>query len=235
MKSILRKATALFLSMLMCISGVPLNALAETMTDVSGAFTLANTAEILRLELEPSSAVIPVGGTHVFTPTLEGSDTVITAADCQWTSDNRAVATVTNGEVTGVKTGTAMITCTYGTGSDQVSSIAMVTVTEANYRLVYESNYPEDAQKYIYQNGETADVGQAVNTLVNETYAPNATATVANNIFTTINYDFVNYLGSDGKTYEPGDEIMYEGKSHADGAVEEEKRYGNGGNGSCHI
>ena len=40
MKSILRKATALFLSMLMCISGVPLNALAETMTDVSGAFTL---------------------------------------------------------------------------------------------------------------------------------------------------------------------------------------------------
>lgn len=211
MKSILRKATALFLSMLMCISGVPLNALAETMTDVSGAFTLANTAEILRLELEPSSAVIPVGGTHVFTPTLEGSDTVITAADCQWTSDNRAVATVTNGEVTGVKTGTAMITCTYGTGSDQVSSIAMVTVTEANYRLVYESNYPEDAQKYIYQNGETADVGQAVNTLVNETYAPNATATVANNIFTTINYDFVNYLGSDGKTYEPGDEIIMKG------------------------
>ena len=46
---------------------------------------------------------------------------------------------------------------------------------------------------------------------MNETYAPNATATVANNIFTTINYDFVNYLGSDGKTYEPGDEIIMKG------------------------
>lgn len=77
MKSILRKATALFLSMLMCISGIPLNALAETMTDVSRAFTLANTAEILRLVLDPSSAVIPVGGTQVFTPTLEGGASIM--------------------------------------------------------------------------------------------------------------------------------------------------------------
>ena len=199
MKSILRKATALFLSMLMCISGIPLNALAETMTDVSRAFTLANTAEILRLVLDPSSAVIPVGGTQVFTPTLEGGAS-ITAADCKWVSDNTQVATVENGEVTGVKAGTTKITCTYGSGSDQVSSIAMVTVTEANYRLVYESNYPADAQKYTYQNGSTATIGDAVNTLVNETYAPNATATVAEDIFTTINYDFVNYLGDDGQT-----------------------------------
>lgn len=207
MKSIMRKATALFLSMLMCISGVPLNALAETMSDVSRAFTLANTAAVLRLVLDPSSAVIPVGGAQVFTPTLEGGAS-ITAADCEWASDNTQVATVVNGEVTGVKVGTAKITCTYGSGSDQVSSIAMVTVTEANYRLVYESNYPDDAQKYTYQNGSTATIGEAVNTLVNETYAPNATATVAADIFTTINYDFVNYLGSDGNTYAPGAEIV---------------------------
>lgn len=163
-------------------------------------------AENATLKLDSSSTVIAVDGTHTFTASLvsgEGVPTELDGSDCTWNTSDEAVATVVNGVVTGVAAGTAKITCTYN--GLQVS--AMVTVTNANYRLVYESNYPANAKKYVYQNGNTASVDDAVNTTVNETFEPGETATVEDGIFTTINYDLVSYLGSDGKTYKVGDTI----------------------------
>lgn len=163
-------------------------------------------AENATLKLDSSSTVIAVDGTHTFTASLvsgEGVSTELDGSDCTWNTSADDVATVDDGVVTGVAAGTAKITCDHN--GLQVS--AMVTVTNANYRLVYESNYPQDAKKYVYQNGSTASVGDAVNTTVNETFEPGATATVEDGIFTTINYDLVSYLGSDGKTYKVGDEI----------------------------
>ena len=137
------------------------------------------------LTLDNASAVIPVGGTHTFTASLVTGGTSNPLDDCTWVSDNEAVATVANGVVTGVAEGTAQITCSYTSDSDTFNTSAMVTVTEANYRLVYDSNYPDGAKKYTYENGSTASVGDAVDTTVNETYDPGATATVAGGIFTT--------------------------------------------------
>ena len=163
-------------------------------------------AENATLKLDSSSTVIAVDGTHTFTASLvsgKGVSTELDGSDCTWITSDGAVATVVNGVVTGVAAGTAKITCTYN--GLQVS--AMVTVTNANYRLVYESNYPADAKKYVYQNGNTASVGDAVNTTVNETFEPGETATVKDGIFTTINYDLVSYSGSDGNTYYVGEKI----------------------------
>ena len=184
MKTILRKTTALFMAFLICLTGMPFTALADV-TDSSNSFRLANVSALTVLELSPRSAVIPVGDDQTFVASLVTGDSAqeIDGGDCQWSSNNKEVATVKDGVVTGLKAGTAQITCTYSSGSDTFTTLGMVTVTNASYRLIYESNYQDDAQKYTYQNGNTASVGNAVNTTVNYTYQPGATATVLDDVF----------------------------------------------------
>ena len=163
MKTILRKTTALFMAFLICLTGMPFTALADV-TDSSNSFRLANVSALTALELAPRSAVIPVGDSQTFVASLVtgGSAREIDGGACEWSSNNKQVATVKDGVVTGLSAGTAQITCTYSSGSDTFTTLGMVTVTNASYRLIYESNYPDDAQKYTYQNGNTASVGDAV-------------------------------------------------------------------------
>ena len=212
MKTILRKTTALFMAFLICLTGMPFTALADV-TDSSNSFSLANVSALTALELAPRSAVIPVGASQTFVASLVtgGSAQVIDGGECKWSSNNDRVATVKNGVVTGLSAGTAQITCTYSSGSDTFTTLGMVTVTNASYRLIYESNYPDDAQKYTYQNGNTASVGDAVDTTVNYTYQPGATATVLDDVFTTINYDLTHYEDADGKEYKVGETIEMTG------------------------
>ena len=212
MKTILRKTTALFMAFLICLTGMPFTALADV-TDSSNSFSLANVSALTVLELSPRSAVIPVGGSQTFVASLVTGDSAqeIDGGVCQWSSNNEEVATVTAGVVTGLKAGTAQITCTYSSGSDTFTTLGMVTVTNASYRLIYESDYPDDAQKYTYQNGNTASVGDAVDTTVNYTYQPGATATVLDDVFTTINYDLTHYEDANGNRYEVGETIEMTG------------------------
>lgn len=214
MMRLTKRALSAFLAFVMVFTMLPLQSWADTtqtsndsvnlMDSFGGAAPLSEDGDSLKLD--SASTVIAVEGTHTFTASLvnaAGEATQLGGSDCGWTSSNDGVATVSGGTVTGVSAGTAKITCTY----EGLETSAMVTVTNANYRLVYESNYPTGAKKYIYQNGSTASVGAATNTTVNETYDPGATATVAGGIFTTINYDLDYYEGSDGNRYEVGDTI----------------------------
>ncbi len=215
MMRLTKRALSAFLAFVMVFTMLPLQSWADTtqtsndsvnlMDSFGGVAPLSEDGDSLKLD--SASTVIAVEGTHTFTASLvnaAGEATQLGGSDCGWTSSNDGVATVSGGTVTGVSAGTAKITCTY----EGLETSAMVTVTNANYRLVYESNYPTGAKKYIYQNGSTASVGDAVNTTVNETYDPGATATVAGGIFTTINYDLDYYQGSDGNRYEVGDPIV---------------------------
>lgn len=209
MMRLTKRVFSAFLAFVMVFTMMPLDAWAADGNGVSGDSVVAPLAvpsgpEAVALELDQSSAVIQVGQEATFNPYLKmDDDSTEPATGCTWESDNPAVATVSDGVVTGVSEGTATITCKL----DNFETFAMVTVTNVNYRLVYESNYPEDAVKYTYQNGGSASIGSATDTTVNETYEIGATATVASGIFTTINYDLVNYLGSDGNTYNVNDTI----------------------------
>ena len=210
MMRLTKRALSAFLAFVMVFTMLPLDVWAEgsqtsgNMVSVADSYEKASDNQTL--ELDSASTVIAVEGTHTFNASLkseDGTSDPLDGSDCKWTSSKEDVATVKGGVVTGVGVGTAQITCTYG----GLETFAMVTVTEANYRLVYVSAYPPDAMKYTYKNGGSASIGAATNTTVNETYKPGATATVASGIFTTINYDLVNYLGSDGNTYDVDDTI----------------------------
>lgn len=70
--------------------------------------------------------------------------------EAEWTSSNPDVATVdAGGHVTPVAVGTAEITAS----AQGMTSTCAVTVKEVKYRVVYNSNYPADAKKFAYQNG----------------------------------------------------------------------------------
>lgn len=207
MMRLTKRVFSAFLAFVMVFTMLPLDAwAADGTSDNSLVAPLAvpSGPEAVGLELDQSSAVIQIGGTATFVPKVTMNDgTTQEDIECTWVSDHPEVAKVADGVVTGVAEGTATITCKL----DNFETFAMVTVTNVNYRLVYESKYPEDAVKYTYQNGGSASIGSATDTTVNETYEIGATATVASGIFTTINYDLVNYLGSDGNTYNVGDTI----------------------------
>ena len=209
MKRKMRRFMAYLLVMLMCLTSLPLDALAQQV-DASEGFSLQRDAGgVTRLVLDPRSAVITVDNSQAFTATLEPNNTNVTA-NSTWQSSNPQVATVENGTVTGVGAGSAQITCTYASpGGDTFTATAMVTVTEATYTLTFVSNYPEDATKYTIGNsgeGDASSIVAAVNTNLTERYNPNEEA-VLEQVFTTVNYDFSHYVDEDENTYQVGDTI----------------------------
>lgn len=211
-----RKIVSIFLAILMAFSGMPVSAIAAEIekdapiSNYSASFDLlaATGATITRLVLAPRSAVVAVNDTHSFTATLCGSTDVNVTASCVWTSDNETIATVDqNGTVTGKSIGSTQIHCTYTSGLDSWSVYAYVTVTEVEYKVTYFSDYPEDAKKYTYTNGGSANVSDAQDTSVTYSYRPNETVAVLENVFTLINYDFIGYVDQDGNSYQPGETI----------------------------
>lgn len=214
MMRLTKRALSAFLAFVMVFTMLPLDVWAEgsqtsgNMVSVADSYEKASDNQTL--ELDNASTVIAVGGTHTFNASLKSEDGTTTSLDgsaCQWISSKNEVATVEEGVVKGVKAGTTQITCTY----KGLETFAMVTVTEANYRLVYQSAYPDGAMKYTYENGKTAKVEAAKDTPYTETYEIGATATVKGDIFTTINYQLTHYTDSDGNVYYADQKIPMNG------------------------
>ena len=215
MMRLTKRVFSAFLAFVMVFTMLPLDAwAADGTSDNSLVMPLAvpSGPEAVALELDQSSAVIQIGGTATFVPTVTmDDDSTQDATGCTWESDNPDVATVADGVVTGVAEGTAKITCTYG----ELTTFAMVTVTKANYTVLYKSNYPREAKKYIYTYVEENNSGKFTsvietpnNTTYNETYSPGAEVTVAENIFTTINYRLTGYKDEvAGTIYTPGQSL----------------------------
>ena len=217
MMRLTKRVFSAFLAFVMVFTMLPLDAWAADGNGVSGDSVVAPLAgadgpEAVGLELDQSSAVIQIGGTATFVPTVTMEDgSTQKDIECIWVSDHPEVARVTDGMVTGVAEGTAKITCTYG----ELTTFAMVTVTKATFTVLYKSNYPSEAKKYIYTYVEENDSGKFTsvietpnNTTYNETYNPGESVTVAKNIFTTINYQLTGFKDvKTGETYEPGQSL----------------------------
>lgn len=101
-----------------------------TITAKSGS-VIANTGltvsnqTVISLSVSPNTLVLTSGTTQQLTATatLSNNGTQDVTGSATWSSSNTAVATVTGGLVTGVSTGSATITATYGgqTGSASAS------------------------------------------------------------------------------------------------------------------
>jgi alpha-amylase len=88
--------------------------------------------EVTSITLDKSSVTIVQGATAALTATVLPSDA--TNRTVTWTTSNSTVATVSNGVVTGVTKGTAVITATTANG---LTATATITVTEAAKTYMY--------------------------------------------------------------------------------------------------
>lgn len=84
------------------------------------------TVAVTGITLDKTAVDLKIGGTETLTATVNPDDA--TDKSVTWTSDNEAVATVTDGVVTAVAAGTANITATTTDGS--FTATCAVTVTE---------------------------------------------------------------------------------------------------------
>lgn len=171
---------------------------------ISVQVTPAATVNIVEDSLE-----ITLGeeGQLTATATPEGSSVT-------WSSSDERVATVDqNGLVTTHQTGVATITARNGRASDIAT---IYVVSPATYRLVYNSNYPSDAKKIVYENGNAGNIKleDAVETNAVYTYEPGSRATIAGDM-TLANYEFLGWSTDPNATepdsaYDPGAEVTME-------------------------
>lgn len=161
------------------------------------------------VSVAPQSLAVEEGSTGQLTATVSPQGREVT-----WSSSNDNVASVDqNGLVTGVRQGTAYITAKVGSRS----ATALVTITpKPTYRIVYSSNYPEDALKFNYSNGSgSIEMVDAENTNAAYQYEPGTTATVIEGM-TCANYTFLGWsTDPDAVTgdaaFAPGEAIVVDG------------------------
>ena len=92
----------------------------------SSSATVNVSQVVVRVDLNPTSVSVQAGQTQQFVATpRDPRGSVVTGRTVVWASDNPAVATVNNGNVTTSKTGVATITATV----DGVKGSAKITVT----------------------------------------------------------------------------------------------------------
>lgn len=104
------------------------------------------TVAVTGVTLNPTTASISVGGTVTLTATVNPSNA--TNKNVTWTSNNTAVATVSNGVVTGKSVGTATITVT--TDDGKKTATCTVTVTGGKtYTKVTNATQLVDGTKFI--------------------------------------------------------------------------------------
>ena len=167
--------------------------------------------QTISVQITPAATVNIVEDSLEITLGEEGQLTATATPDgssVTWSSSDERVATVDqNGLVTTHQTGVATITARNGRASDIAT---IYVVSPATYRLVYNSNYPDDAKKIVYENGDAGNITleDAVETNAVYAYEPGSTATVAGDM-TLANYEFLGWSTDPNatepdSTYNPG-------------------------------
>lgn len=103
--------------------------------------------------LDKTSASVKQGKTLTLTATVAPADA--TNKNVKWSSDNPSVATVSDGVVTGVETGSALITATTVDGNHTAS--CTVTVTTSLPPLLISDFENDDNSRIIYPNVNESD------------------------------------------------------------------------------
>lgn len=112
------------------------------------------TVNVTGVDVSPATATIEAGETTTLTATVSPSNA--TNKTVTWSTSNSAVATVNNGVVTGVSSGTAVITVTTQDGG--FTDTCTVTVTQpVTYEYVPASSM-QVGKEYLIANGNTGTV-----------------------------------------------------------------------------
>ncbi|MBR5660936.1 MAG: Ig-like domain-containing protein, partial [Bacteroidales bacterium] len=91
---------------------------------------------VTKITLNVTSKTIDFGETFTITPTITPSDAANKSVT--WSSNNTSIATVdSNGKVTGIKSGTAVITCKAKDGSNQQASCSVTVKSYEVHHIVY--------------------------------------------------------------------------------------------------
>lgn len=142
--------------------------------------TITYTAENVHptsVTISPSTASVEMGETVQLTETVLPDNA--TDKSVSWSSSNQSIATVSNGLVTGVSTGSATITVTTTDGG--LTATCAVTVTPAitySYKLVTSMQV---GKKYLIANGNSGSVRLLTNESGGSRQLVSASATVSNN------------------------------------------------------
>lgn len=176
---------------------------AITWWDVKPEYFTVQVTPARTVDITEDSLEITLGEEGQLTATAMPEGSSVT-----WSSSDERVATIDqDGLVTTHQTGVATITARNGRASDTAT---IYVVSPASYRLVYNSNYPDDAKKIVYENGDAGNITleDAVETNAVYTYEPGSMATVAGDM-TLANYEFLGWSTDPNatepdSTYNPG-------------------------------
>lgn len=118
--------------------------------------------EITNITLDKNGIQLQEGDKETLTITIEPEG--IENAEVEWTSDNTEIATVnTQGEVTGIKEGTAIITVT-AKNDNTINDKCTVTVTRVGIRIGDYINYTPDSTTPYSKDKLTASIVGASHT-----------------------------------------------------------------------
>lgn len=159
-------------------------------------------ANVTGVSISPTTASIEVGDTVVLTPTVSPDNAA--NKNVTWSSNNTSVATVSNGVVTGVSAGTAVITVTTVDGG--YTATCTVTVAAAvTYDYVLTTSL-QVGKKYLIANGNTGAVYLLSNESGGSRQLVGVAATVSNNRI-TINTTTKNKAEFECVRYTAGNDI----------------------------
>lgn len=159
-------------------------------------------ANVTGVSVSPTTASIEAGDTVTLTPTVSPSNAA--NKNVTWSSNNTSVATVSNGVVTGVSAGTAVITVTTVDGG--YTATCTVTVTAAvTYDYVLTTSL-QVGKKYLIANGNTGAVYLLSNESGGSRQLVGVAATVSNNRI-TINTTTKNKAEFECVRYTAGNDI----------------------------
>ncbi|MDL2237947.1 hypothetical protein LJC56_08995 [Christensenellaceae bacterium OttesenSCG-928-K19] len=137
-------------------------------------------------------------------------------ASIEWTIEDPTVAAFYEGSsntgkvvmISAVKEGTTKVNVKVTTTSgSEFNDYARLDIAKSSYSVTYHANYPANAQKLVYRNGNgSAALEDAVETTAGYEYTPNTAVTVESGL-ALANYDFVAWATDpDGKNLvQPGD------------------------------
>lgn len=119
--------------------------------EIDVEYTLPVHVDVTGVSLDKATDSVEVGGTTTLTATVAPSD----ASDktVSWSSSNTSIATVSNGVVTGVATGTAVITVTTQDGG--FTDTCTVTVTQPVTYDYVQTDSLVDGEEYLIVNGNS--------------------------------------------------------------------------------
>lgn len=121
--------------------------------DVTVTYTASN-VHVTGVSLDKSTDSVEIGSTTTLTETVAPSNA--TNKTVSWSTSNSSVATVSNGVVTGVSAGSAVITVTTQDGG--FTDTCTVTVTQPTYTQYKVTDTMVAGKSYLIANGDSGTV-----------------------------------------------------------------------------